>query len=288
MFSILEKHDIDYPGMNISFVPYGEGYISCVRQIHGRPAGAPMYPEVFNQTHILSLDTEFHIQDHYRLNEDVDWGRQKHVSFCTGVEDARFISSTQMICVAHGTNPHWVTKTAYFEFSHEDRKITRFVPLCIEGKERDTEKNWLFLRQVDATHLHFLHWYNPFQIVEVDLDTGVGRIIRSYTKPGLELNCHGGAALFLEDRQQYLVNLRNIVNHRYTNNMWVLFDAEYEICGMSAGFHFGQEEAPGYQISMALHVKEGRLYASVCTDEKKMAIFVMDLEEVLSTIQPIV
>lgn len=292
MFPILKKTRIDYPGLNMALIPYKSGYIGTMRRINPAPPGYPKYPELFNETHVLEMDDEFHILSTYILDESVDWGIQKHVSFCCGAEDCRFIDDTHLICVAHGTNPHWITKQGYFEFSHEEKRMTRFLPLRVEGRDMDTEKNWLFLRRADESHLHFLHWYNPFEIVELDTETGVASVFKSYQIPGLNWYSHGGASLFIEFEQKYLVTVRNYdrSNKRFLNNTWLLFDTEYNLCGVSEGFIFDTSEygvVANYQMIMSLFLKDDVLYASTSSNDILVVVFQMKLLDVLATIRPI-
>src|ERR1700686_1977145 len=118
MFSILWKKKIDTPGFSLAIREYKQGYIGAVRVVLPFPVGAPRYPELYNSIHILEFDENFDIKNRYVLNEDVDWGQPKYVSWCTGIEDARFLPLLHdhdsdlipMVGVAHGTNPNWVTK----------------------------------------------------------------------------------------------------------------------------------------------------------------------------------
>jgi hypothetical protein len=288
---MLSSKRISYEGYNMAMIQEGDGFLATMRRVRGRGPGESFYPELFNTTHVLTLDADFNVKDTYALDEKVDWGQQKHVSFCDGMEDCRFIDNRSLICVAHGTNPNWITKTAYAEFSHEEKRLTRFVPLRVKGRDMETEKNWLFLRKVDENRLHFLHWYSPFQVIELDLTTGNAEVIKSYQKEGIQLNSHGGSCLFLEEEQKYLVTVRHYKDRKYVNNTWLLFDTNYDLCGMSEGFLFDVSTeistVPTYQMVMSLIRKDGFLYASVSTDDSIVMIYKMDLAKVLESIVPV-
>jgi hypothetical protein len=127
------------------------------------------------------------------------------------------------------------------------------------------------------------------------LTTGNAEIIKSYYKDGIHLNCHGGAAVFLETEQKYLVTVRHFRDKKYVNNTWLLFDAQYELVGMSEGFYFDVSSeistVPTYQMAMTLFFPKGgdgkKICASVSTDDSVVMIYEMDLHELLASIRPV-
>jgi hypothetical protein len=180
---------------------------------------------------------------------------------------------------------------AYVEFSNEEQKITKITRLYIEDKQGVNQKNWLYLKRKNDI-MYLLYFYNPIQIVSVDLLTGKGSIVKSYTKENTQLNCndgefHGGACLYLEKFNKYLVSIRKITKHKFVSNYWLLFNHEYELEGISDSFIFELKEGTesNYQMNMSLHIECDLLYAAVSISDAFVNIYKFNIDDVLSKIK---
>lgn len=282
---------IDFNGYNFSFKKYKDGYIGTIRQSQPAPQNrANIYPECLNSTYIIELDSSFNILSNYLLDENIDL-LPRYMNYCSGIEDSRLIDDKSLLCVSLDTNPNFRVEMAYVEFSNDTKKITNIIRLFIEGKENINQKNWLYLKK-DNNFMYLLYFYNPIQIVSVDLETGKGTIIKSYNKPNIELNStdgefHGGASLYLEKNNKYLVSIRKVINHKFICNYWLLFDTDYELQGISEGFIFEVQDniVSGYQMNMSLNIENDLLYASVSINDSFVNIYKYNINDVLSKIK---
>jgi hypothetical protein len=285
---------LDFPGYNFSFKKTENGYIGTIRkQTHGERCN---YPECHNSTYILHLNNDFNIISNYLLNENTEL-LPRFVNWSAGLEDARLLDDKSALCVSLDTNPHWKTEMAYFEFSNEEKKITKFVRFHVDGEEGmiKNEKNWLFLNKTDDK-MNLLYSYDPIQIISVDLNTGMGTIIKSYNKNNIKFNSHGGSCVFINKINKYLVTIRNYTknekgNDKYSNNYWLLFDHEYELCGISQPFVFETIEQfsdTPYQMCMTLYIENDILYSAVSIQDSFVNIYKFNIDEILHNIEIII
>lgn len=290
MYSLHKK--INFPGYNVSFKKTENGYIGTIRQTDNAFKSAG-YPECRNLTYILKLDNDFNVTSNYLLNENSDL-LPRFMNWSCGLEDARLLDEKSLLCVSVDTNPYWKTEMAYVEFSNEEQKITKFVRFYLDGEEGiiKNEKNWLFLNK-NHDNMHLLYSYDPIQIISVDLNSGKGTIVKSYNKNNLKFSSHGGCCIFIKKINKYLVTIRNYIKNenghdKYNNNSWLLFDNEYELCGISQPFLFETIEQfshTPYQMCMSLHLENDILYSVVSVDDKFVNIHKFNIDEILNNIE---
>jgi hypothetical protein len=289
-FSIFKK--IDFPGFNFSFKKTKKDtYIGTIRQVDYFREKPSQYPEVFNLTYILELDSEFNVISNYLLNENLDL-LPKYTNYTSGIEDTRLLDNNTFICVSLYTNPNWKTEMVYCELSHEEKTITKMVRMHLEEEPYRNQKNWLFLNKVDNV-IHLLYLYNPIQIISVDLLTGKGTIIKSYVKENIDINSneyelHGGASVYLEKMNKYLVTIRKIKDHRFIDNYWLLFDEKYELVGISKPFIFEVIDVEiNYQMCMSLHIENDLLYAAVSINDNFVNIYKFNIDDIIQNLQTV-
>jgi hypothetical protein len=244
------------------------------------------------------MDKNFNILSNYLLNENINL-LPRFQNWTTGIEDAKLIDDSSLICVSVDTNPYWKTEVAYVEFSYEEKEIKKIVRFYVDGEDGriKNEKNWLFLNR-NNDEMHLLYSYNPIQIISVDLNTGKGKIIKSYNKNNISLNCHGGYCIFINKLNKYLVCVRNYNRNekgqdKFINNYWLLFDKEYELCGLSKPFIFELEkeynpEDPPYQMCMKLHIENDILYSAVSIDDAFINIYKFNINDIINNIESII
>jgi hypothetical protein len=272
---------IQHKGYNLSCTPFGENYIASIRQHKGMPSGC--YPECYNETFILMLDSSFNVVSSNKLDENIEGdNNQRYLSYSKGIEDSRLLTENSLICSSLDTNPAWKPEMCYVEF--ENYKITRFLPLYIDGQQHTrAEKNWILLKR-DGNILYFLYWYNPFQIITVDVLTGKGTVILSYDVPGISLNAHGSYCVYLEKEKKYLVLVRNFEgNHHYKNNTWLLLDEEFYLKGISDDFKFTDR----FEFCTSFILKSNILHIFVSVDDCEAYVYKYYLNDILSSITPV-
>ena len=151
------------------------------------------------------------------------------------------------------------------------------------------EKNWLLLKK-DKNIFYFLYWYNPFQVLSVDISTGKGVKILSYDVPGLSLNSHGGACIYLEKEEKYLVLIRNFEGRAYKNNCWLLLDKEFYLKGISDNFTFVNNynnDYPIYEFFTNLILKNNILHIFVSINDAEIIVYTIELNDILGNIKPV-
>lgn len=302
--TIVKKYDFRAHTFSLIKKNTNENYIGIMRQVDNSYLDKThLYPECFNTAYMLELDSSFNVLSKNVLNQNKEClSVPRYVNWSCGIEDSRLLDESSLLSVSLDTNPHWKPEMVYIEISDEEKKITKLTRLYIEGKEMESQKNWLFLKKEDNRNdnVHFLYFYNPFQIISVDLNTGKGHIIKTYNVPNMNLHSHGGACIYLEKRNEYLVLVRNYeVNLNknasghpmFANHCWLLFNDLYDLCGISEPFLFEMQDDTEihFQICMSLilDVEGDCLYAPVTTNEKITSIYKLHLEEVLNVIRPV-
>jgi len=275
---------INHKGYNISCINVDDGFMATMRS--STPTN--YMPECINYTHILKMDSNFNILQSELLDESLE--RDRHLSFSSGIEDARLIDDKTFTCLSLDTNAMWKPEVCYVEF--ENSKVTIIRSLYIEGEQyTKIEKNWVLLKR-DENIMYFLYWYNPLVVIKVDIDTGKGNKIISHDISNLNLNAHGGSCLYLEKEKKYLVIVRNFIQNTYTyeSNCFLLLDENYNLYGYSDNFRFSNSYN-GYEMCLSLLLKDDILYCfvslycivSVC-EEADNFVYKYYLSDILSSI----
>jgi hypothetical protein len=191
-----------------------------------------------------------------------------------------------MTCVALDVNPDWSPQVCFCELSQ--RKITKVIPLFLDG-ERQPEKNWLLLEQKCETDLYMIHSYDPMKILRVNKTTGLGEVVHMQKFFDLEKNCevHGGAVVYLEDKNMYLIVVRLLKNSRYYGSIWIQMSTLFKVLSISEPFWFAdwREYHPPhliYEMCVSLVRQEKKLFASVSLGDTYQYIYEFSLEDVLA------
>ena len=291
-----ERREIIRPDcVFFSMYKHGDRYLMLFRRRICNPI-QNVNPSVFNTTFLATCDKNLNLVSEIELS---DVGRTTHMSYTTGIEDSRFIDEESLLCVCCDSNPFWKPEMCHVSFSNKVEKLT---PLYIEGMPRQIQKNWLFLKRHSVDEIDLLYWCDPFQIVRANTTTGCCNIIKTYTIPGLALNAHGGASVFLEPANlelakvpveyanKFLVNIRlfeqkpELSYQTYTHSRWILLDLDYNLVGISDPFKWSDEQ---YEINTSLCIQGEHLLAPVIFNEGCKYIYKLPLLEVLGSIPPL-
>jgi hypothetical protein len=300
ILNFIDRIKINHEGFNLSCVPFENEFICTIRKNRHK---SDMLPEeliylpdkidCYNKCFILKLDSSFNVLSSNLLDENT--GRIRFISWSTGIEDSRLIDSNSFVCVSLDTNTEWKPEVCYVEF--DNYKLSKLLPLYIEGKQyTKPEKNWLLLKK-EGNIFYFLYWYNPFQIISVDMTTGKGNIILSYDIPGISLSSHGGACIYLEKEKKYLVLARNMRDYGwktiFQNNSWLLLDEDFYLKGISDTFNFIEKpvneymDNTFYESCQSLILKNDILHMFVSISEKDVYVYTIELNDILNSIQPL-
>ena len=278
-YKYIDCIQIPYDGTCFSCVSHENEYIATIRQ-HTQ-GERNVYPECYNKCFILKLDSSFNILSSNLLDESIKV--ETFQSYSKGIEDSRLLDNKSMTAVSLDTNPNWKPEMCYIEF--ENFKITKLIKMYIDGEQyTKIEKNWVYLKR-NENIVYFLYWYNPFQIISVDILTGKGNKILSYDIPGLSLNAHGGSCVYLENEKKYLVLIRNFEGYSYINSTWLLFDEDFYLKGISDNFRFSNN--PGLEFCISFIMKNNILHICISINEAKIFIYTIELNEILNSIKPI-
>ena len=229
------------------------------------------------------------IQDSNPLINDSNC--QCHVSFTAGFEDPRIGSSNWMTCVGLDTNDRWQPEMVLCEIDLPENKIKTAHSLYIENTPFTPQKNWLVLHELEE-HIHMIHSLQPLTIVSVSKRTGRGNHI--LIKENKLLNrydqVHGGACLYLEDRECYLVTCRIVEKHQYKHSLWILLDKEYSPICVSKPFTFTDHRVHNgffYEICMSLIRKnKDEIYVGITLGDQHMYIYTIALSTIPFYVNP--
>jgi hypothetical protein len=267
------------------------GYIGTFRNMNNNPLNTTNC-WVINNNVIAYFDNEFNVISGFELDENLKTV-PRFTNYTKGLEDIRIIGDNNLISGSLDTNPDWLCEIVYSEFSHETHKLTKLVRLHIEGNDRIHQKNWTVLKK-NGDKYDILYWYNPFIIVSLNVSNGIGVITKKYSVHALAtIKAHGGACIYLEKYNQFLVLIRIFDEHEtsnvYKSSRWLLLDDTYEVCGLSTigDFNF---ECPGkkrsniyYELCISLILKGDDLYLPVTINECNKYIYKISLSDLMNT-----
>uniref|UniRef100_A0A6C0B1A2 Uncharacterized protein n=1 Tax=viral metagenome TaxID=1070528 RepID=A0A6C0B1A2_9ZZZZ len=307
MFTFLERKKIDFYGFNLSCLQKsnGKGYIATIRQCINsgdcgvkliepakdadksewdayRTATSLAYPQTINKTFYLDLNNNFDViiaRELFETNIPV------YSSFSKGIEDCRLIDEKSLLCVCLSSNPNWKSEMCYAEF--EENKIKRLQQLYIEEEQYSkNEKNWLFLKKQDDNHIICLYHYNPLKVISVNIHTGKSKVIKEYTIKDKKLTSHGGACVYLDKINKYLVTIRNVSYGKFFGNQFLLLNDLFELEGISEVFNFPNCEGL-YQMCMSLIINKNDknqevVHAFVGVDNRTCFIYEGLLDDILT------
>lgn len=272
-------------GFNLSFINHpakANTYLATIRR--KEKLSEEEYPTIKNHVHLLTLNEGFEVLHSVEMKEDIVPPRKTFDSFTCGIEDCRLINGNMMSAVVLDSNNNWIPEMCICYYNWETGKITKM--LCFGENDLTPQKNWLALYE-NLTMIHFLHSYSPLKVISVDKDSGMIRTEhyqKIFNLEGCEM--HGGACVYMENKKQFLVNVRVVQNHAYQYSLWLLFSQKYKIIGSSEPFTFFErkKEADFYEMCMSVVDKDDSLFASVSLCDQEVFILKYSLKDILSTI----
>lgn len=245
-------------------------------------------PSVRNEYFFFTLDTDFKVIEISLMKDTTN--RTIHCNFTTGIEDARFVDDESLVAVTLDTNDRWKTEVSYIQIHPTTHEIVGIVPLFIEGFPNHNEKNWIVIEKKDGC-ARMLYSCNPLRLVDVDLFSGRGRLVKEYSVPNLEDALHTGSILKLDDG--YLVTARKKSGHSYKHSRWMLFDSEFNMKAYSDPFRFHEEykyvksmepleyNTGSYEMCMSMHREDDKVVACVSVDDRDIYVYKYKLEDLL-------
>lgn len=238
-----------------------------------------VYPEGVNELFVAGIVEDrghWKVSDAHKVKDTES--RPRHVNYTSGFEDARWLGPYSALAVTLDTNSEFRCEMSYLEFDENLQEVRVVRPLRIEGIASRTEKNWLPLEVEDRERALFLYSCAPLRVAQVNLATGLGRIV--YEGPGLPdgIVAHNGAVLTLPEH--YLVTVRIKDGYRYVSSRWLLIEKNgYKVVGISAPSRLMPGDA--YEMCMSLHLDGGVVTACVSEGDRDIFILQYRLEELL-------
>lgn len=269
---------IDTDGINLSFIVHPTNvneYLGTIRKTKHFVIGT--YPESESNVEMVHLDSSFNIIFQCPLQENSQ--RTIYTSFTSGLEDCRIISSTEMTAVALDTNENWVPEMCLCTISGDF--ITNVKPMCFSESQIMPQKNWLLMSQ-SHNRLSMIYSFDPLRIISVDKQTGESKL-EHYQKIFNLRDCeiHGGAAIYLEDKKEYLINVQVRHNHSYDSSFWILMNAYYKMVGYSKRFTFQQNSTN--EMCMSLVEKNKSILASVTISNSSVYVYEFLLKDIYAS-----
>lgn len=285
------KTQIDFEGFNMSMIVHPEKpthFLATMRQVETFEHEA--YPQTYNRTFLLELDSLLRVVDGKEMKESVQPGRKHCRSYSIGCEDCRLINSQFMTAVTLDTNEEWIPEMSLCNIDYKTGEITKVQPLHFgtSDDEKNAEKNWLVLKYMERNgSIHLIHSYDPLRIVSVDIATGNSSLIsmkRIFHLNGCEI--HGGACIYIPHKKQYLVAVRIVQNHEYMFSHWLLLNDLYTFIGISDRFFFETYRKNNYEMCMSLTMSENekKMYASVSINDQNVYVYEYLLEDIINSI----
>lgn len=159
--------------------------------------------------------------------------------------------------------------------------------MSIDKLPKTTEKNWLVLRQWE-NECHLLHWFHPLRIVRVNLNTGNGEILKESFKHTIGgSSIHGGCCLYLQTKNQFLINIRVYNDQKkYAYTKWLLLDHQYDIIKQSPPFRFQDDGYYEMCMSLILTKKENEeiLIANVSVEDFQLFVYTFSMSDILDSL----
>jgi len=244
-----------------------------------------VYPQGHSTIYFMELSSEFNVIQ-YKLLEDI-LNRPRYLSWSSGLEDPRIITSNSCLCVTLDTNTEWKAEVSYVEFNSEKGLITKIQPLKIENLPRKIVKNWVVLdyEGMDAT---ILYSTNPLVILKVNLDSGIGSIVCQNS--GIPFHAHNGSSVKLDDGS-FLLSVRVKDGIHYKQSFWIKMLGDYTIESISRPYRFSTNEFRDeytdrevYEMCMSMHIENGHIIASVGMNDTHITIYTICLSDILKAI----
>lgn len=276
---------LDISGFNACILPRDDGYVGLIRTCIQHEV-REVYPEATNKMYHFTLDSEFNVKSYDELKDIT--GRQIHQSWSAGFEDPRLINLTTATVVTCDTNSDWLPEVSAITFN-ESKEVTSVIPFEVQGAPKVPQKNWLYIRPHDDMYSDYLYGSFPFHIVRIHNETRKGFLIKSIHSSQSYI-AHNGAIVKIKDG--YLLTVRIKKEYDYNYSLWIRFNDDLDIVGVSKPFWFaksltycedGSIPITPYEMCMSLHLDADMLVACVSVNDDSVYIQKYALCEVLAT-----
>ena len=277
----LNKQKIHHEGHNLSFIVHPDNpaqYLAIIQNkmnVFGYD-----YTITEHVTHLLRMDSMFQILETTCMNERT--GRKTFNDECCGIQDCSLISEAYMTARLMDNNEKLIPTMALCHFDISNGIVDNIVELksAIKKKEK-TGKKWLLLQKTEDA-LIMIHSYDPLRIITANIETGATDLVHFQKIFNLKkCEIEGGASVYCDTYNKYLVNVRIVNNGVYVYSLWLLLSDTYKLCGMSKPFVFSfADETKNAEKCTCLLIKNDLLYASVTINDEDVFIYEYLLQDV--------
>lgn len=277
----LNKQKIQHEGHNLSFIVHPDNpaqYLAIIQNkmnVFGYD-----YTITEHVTHLLRMDHMFQILETTRMNERT--GRKTFNDECSGLEDCSLITETYMTARLMDNNEKLIPTMALCHFDISNGIVDNIVELKSAFKKKEkTGKKWLLLQKTEDA-LIMIHSYDPLRIITANIETGVTDLVHFQKIFNLKkCEIEGGASVYCDTYNKYLVNVRIVNDGVYVYSLWLLLSDTYKLCGMSKPFVFSfADEIKNTEKCTCLLIKNELLYASVTINDEDVFIYEYLLQDV--------
>lgn len=277
----LNKQKIQHEGHNLSFIVHPDHpaqYLAIIQNkmnVFGYD-----YTITEHVTHLLRMDHMFQILETTRMNERT--GRKTFNDECCGIEVCSLITETYMTARLMDNNEKLTPTMALCHFDISNGIVDNIVELKSTFKKKEkTGKKWLLLQKTEDA-LIMIHSYDPLRIITANIETGATDLVHFQKIFNLKkCEIEGGASVYCDTYNKYLVNVRIVNDGVYVYSLWLLLSDTYKLCGMSKPFVFSfADEIKNAEKCTCLLIKNELLYASVTINDEDVFIYEYLLQDV--------
>jgi tetratricopeptide (TPR) repeat protein len=290
---IAEGSELRYFPMNPSILKTENGYQVICRSVNYTQKGAKEFETIdprglFNtRNFLLEYDKEFHL---LAQNEIIENLVRERLASCNvlGLEDPRifaFQGSTWFTCTTRDNTSDGIPRISLCKM-RSGGEVESMV--LLEGPDPvRCEKNWLpFIK--DET-LHIIYSYDPFIVLQPDLETGECKLDLSY-EPAWDLTQFRGSAGPIPFDNGYLILIHEVVQFgdfsRCYLHRFVYTDHRFFVKKISKPFTF-LHQGVEFCGSMTLNHEGTFLILAIGIEDSKAYLCSVDLKTIRSQLAPL-
>lgn len=234
-----------------------------------------------NQTYILSYDKEFNLLTQHELHLPLDFSEAINMTF--PIVDTRLF---------RWDNETWCTGWSFLKGTSIQKfgvgRLDKFSPIpstfesltLFMGPETERwEKNWMPV--LAEKKLRFIYSYDPFVLVEPNLDSGEYTTILTYL-PKLDFKHFRGSAAPIEFEDGYLMMVHDCLQQRgvrYYTHRFLYLEKNLAITKISLPFTFTGERVE-FCLSMTRDHTGKNLVVPIGINDKQAKIILVNIEYV--------
>ena len=294
----LIREKLEEDGFKGTFKPYNpsiikttEGYdVICRTSNYSPPDYKTLVPNDIhaNKNFFLRYDKNFKLlyeQEIAPIPSHLAKKINKHLQ----IEDCRIFhwnGGCWLVGASSIGQKHYLPKIAIAQLTCFDNKE----PVSIESftlfygpDQKRAEKNWMPL--VDNQKLKFIYSYEPFMVLEVNIETGTSEQVLSYSSP-LDFSRFRGSAAPISFENGYLMMVHERLRKFDYIHRFLFLDKNFNVTKLSLPFKFTGTDIE-YCTSMTIDHSGNNLVIPIGVYDKEAKILIVDLDYVKGLLQDI-